>query len=488
MGNMASGFRIDHDLPGGPQIPAHDCWGIHTARAIENFAISGASVIKMPDLIRALGYVKKAAARANAELGARNHPRATAMMNARARLIEEGKFHDQFLLEVARGGASTSTDMNANDVVANIALASADLSEGREDVLHLRHRVNASRSTNDVCPTRVSLALWFGRERLLTAMVGLRGGFEARAAQFNSELKSGRTQPQDAVPMTPGREFFTYAVIFDGNEARLRESRALIREINFGASAMGTGRDAPAGNTELACRHLAEQSGVPVVQAHNPVEATQDTDAFVQLLGVLKRVATKLSESCNDLRLLAIELHTGFGDIRLLARQAESSVVPGKVNPAIPDVMNPVAFEVISNDITVTMASEVSQLQLNAFEPVLDGSLFKSIKHLSHACRTLQLKRLAGIEGNHGVLSCRVAESIRLVTAIKPHHRLRKVGIDCQYRHCQRPGSGRCGAVARYTKHKGDRSTTRGGKADLAGDVSGMSGPGTQALRARNCQ
>ncbi|MGZ5182696.1 MAG: lyase family protein, partial [Ramlibacter sp.] len=223
-----------------------------------------------------------------------------------------------------------------------------------------------------------------------------------------------------AVPMTLGQEFSTYAVMLEEDEERLREARALIQEVNLGATAIGTGINAPHGYAELACRRLAEVSGVPVVKAKNLVEATQDTGAFVQLSGVLKRVATKLSKTCNDLRLLSSGPQAGFGDIKLPPRQAGSSIMPGKVNPVIPEVMNQVAFEVIGNDVTVTLASEGGQLQLNAFEPIMGWSLFKSIRHLSNACITLQTHCVAGIEANHALLARRVRESVTLVTALNP--------------------------------------------------------------------
>jgi aspartate ammonia-lyase len=251
-------------------------------------------------------------------------------------------------------------------------------------------------------------------------MATLRASFERKAEEFRSVLKIGRTQLQDAVPMTLGQEFSTYAVMMEEDEARLREARALIQEINLGATAIGTGINAPAGYAELACRLLAEECGIPVVKSKNLIEATQDTGAFVQLSGVLKRVACKLSKTCNDLRLLSSGPQAGFGDIKLPPRQAGSSIMPGKVNPVIPEVMNQVAFEVIGNDMTVTMASEAGQLQLNAFEPIMGWSLYKSIQHLSKACLTLQANCVDGIEANHALLARRVRESVTLVTALNP--------------------------------------------------------------------
>jgi len=416
---MSSTFRVEHDFLGEKQIPADAYWGVHTARAVENFPISGTPISAMPALIRAFGFVKKAAARANAELGALDRKRAGAIILACDELVA-GRCHDQFVVDVIQGGAGTSTNMNANEVIANLALEKLGFEKGRYDVLHPNDHVNASQSTNDVYPTAVRIALWSAIDGLLDSMAVLRAGFEAKAAEFESVLKIGRTQLQDAVPMTLGQEFSTYAVMIEEDEMRLREARALIQEINLGATAIGTGINAPGGYADMACKFLAEESGIPVVKSKNLVEATQDTGAFVQLSGVLKRVATKLSKTCNDLRLLSSGPQAGFGDIKLPPRQAGSSIMPGKVNPVIPEVMNQVAFEVIGNDMTVTMASEAGQLQLNAFEPIMGWSLFKSISHLSHACLTLQTNCVAGIEANHELLARRVRESITLVTALNP--------------------------------------------------------------------
>ena len=416
---MPSTFRVEHDFLGEKQIPAGAYWGVHTARALENFPISGTPLSAMPQLIRAFGYVKRATARANAELGALDEQRAAAIMSACAQLIA-GRHHEQFVVDVIQGGAGTSTNMNANEVIANLALETLGHEKGRYDILHPNDHVNASQSTNDVYPTAVRLALWSGIDGLLDSMATLRRGFEAKAVEFADVLKIGRTQLQDAVPMTLGQEFSTYAVMIGEDEARLREARALIQEVNLGATAIGTGINAPDGYAELACKYLAEESGIPVVKSVNLVEATQDTGAFVQLSGVLKRVATKLSKTCNDLRLLSSGPQAGFGDIKLPPRQAGSSIMPGKVNPVIPEVMNQVAFEVIGNDVTVTMASEAGQLQLNAFEPIMGWSLFKSITHLSNACLTLNTHCVAGIEANRDLLARRVRESITLVTALNP--------------------------------------------------------------------
>ena len=411
--------RREHDFLGELDIPAAAYWGVHSARAIDNFPISGQTVAHMPELVRALAFVKKAAAQANAELGVIDATRAAAIIRACDDLIG-GALHEQFVVDVIQGGAGTSTNMNANEVIANRALEHLGHAKGDYATLHPNDHVNASQSTNDVYPTALRLAAWFGIEGLLAAMAGLRGAFEAKAHEFRSVLKIGRTQLQDAVPMTLGQEFLAFAIMIREDEQRLREARALITEVNLGATAIGTGINAPAGYAEIVIPLLARVSGVPVVQAENLVEATQDTGAFVQLSGVLKRVACKLSKVCNDLRLLSSGPQAGFGDIRLPPRQAGSSIMPGKVNPVIPEVMNQVAFEVIGNDVTITMASEAGQLQLNAFEPIMGYAIHKSVRHLTNACKTLQVNCVQGIEANHALLAKRVAESVTLVTALNP--------------------------------------------------------------------
>jgi aspartate ammonia-lyase len=414
-----SAVRNEHDFLGDRAIPADAYWGVHTARALENFPITSTPIGVLDDLVRALAFVKKAAARANVQLGVIEERHADAIILACDDIIR-GELHDQFVVDVIQGGAGTSTNMNANEVIANRALEHLGEKKGRYDVLHPNDHVNASQSTNDVYPTALRVAAWHSIGRLIDAMAELRGAFERKADEFARVLKIGRTQLQDAVPMTLGQEFSTYAVMIGEDEHRLREALSLIAEVNLGATAIGTGINAPAGYVELVVPILARVSGVPVVRAPNLVEATQDTGAFVQLSGVLKRVACKLSKTCNDLRLLSSGPQAGFGDIKLPPRQAGSSIMPGKVNPVIPEVMNQVAFEVIGNDVTITMASEAGQLQLNAFEPIMGWSLFKSVRHLTRACRTLQVNCVEGITPNDALLQRRVAESVTLVTALNP--------------------------------------------------------------------
>jgi aspartate ammonia-lyase len=411
--------RTERDFLGEKAIPAEAYWGVHSARAAENFPISGQTLAGVPDLIRALALVKLAAAQANTEMGVLDERRAGAIAAACEDLLQ-GRLHEQFIVDRIQGGAGTSTNMNANEVIANRALEHLGQPKGSYDVLHPNDHVNASQSTNDVYPTALRLAAWFGIGRLLQAMGELRTAFEAKSYEFKNVLKIGRTQLQDAVPMTLGQEFSAFAVMIGEDEQRLAEARALIQEINLGATAIGTGINAPAGYADTVVRRLAAASGVPVVKSPNLVEATQDTGAFVQLSGVLKRVACKLSKTCNDLRLLSSGPQAGFGDIKLPPRQAGSSIMPGKVNPVIPEVVNQVAFEVIGNDVTITLASEAGQLQLNAFEPIMGHALFESIEHLTNACRTLRVHCVEGIQANEPLLARRVAESVTLVTALNP--------------------------------------------------------------------
>ena len=412
-------MRQESDFIGIKTIPPDAYWGVHTARAIENFPITGHTVAHMPELIRAFALVKKAAAHANLQLGAINAMQAGAISQACDDLVA-GQLHDQFVVDVIQGGAGTSTNMNANEVIANRALEHMGLPKGRYDVLHPNDHVNASQSTNDAYPTALKLATWFGIQELLAALAGLRGAFEAKASEFASILKIGRTQLQDAVPMTLGQEFTAFASMVADDEKRLRESARLMTEVNLGGTAIGTGINAPVGYVAVVIPKLAELSGVPVTAAADMIAATCDTGAFVDISGILKRIASKLSKISNDLRLLSSGPQAGVADIRLPARQAGSSIMPGKVNPVIPEVMNQVCFEVIGNDVAITMASEAGQMQLNAFEPLMAWALHKSLAHLARACHTLQVNCVEGIEANHRLLDLRIAESITLVTALNP--------------------------------------------------------------------
>jgi aspartate ammonia-lyase len=416
---MAAATRIEHDLLGDRAVPAQAYYGVHTLRALENFPISGTSISIYPDLVIALACVKQAAALANAELGLLDGERAEAIRLA-CEDVRAGRCLDDFVVDAIQGGAGTSTNMNANEVICNRALERLGRARGDYAYLHPLDHVNMSQSTNDVYPTAVKLALQMGIRRLLGVMRELRAAFEAKAAEFGDVLKVGRTQLQDAVPMTLGQEFSTYAVMIGEDESRLGEAAALVREINLGATAIGTGINAHPDYAALATQRLSEISGFAFLVSPNLVEATQDAGSFVQLSGVLKRIAVKLSKICNDLRLLSSGPRAGIGEINLPAVQAGSSIMPGKVNPVIPEVVNQIAFEAIGNDITVTMAAEAGQLQLNAFEPIIAHSLFKSLKHLAAGCRVLGERCVCGITANRERARRLLDDSTALVTALSP--------------------------------------------------------------------
>ena len=417
---MSKTIRMEHDLLGEREVPANVYWGIHTLRALENYQISGQTIGTYPDLLRALALVKQAAAQANFELGDLDEARFNAIAGA-CQEIAAGKLADQFVVDVIQGGAGTSTNMNANEVITNRALELMGRKRGEYGELHPINHVNMSQSTNDVYPTALRVAACFAIKGLLAAMAELRIAFAARAEEFRDILKLGRTQLQDAVPMTLGQEFSTYAVMLGEDEARLSEAIALIREINLGATAIGTGINTDVGYAKRAIEHLSRLSGLALEASPNLIEATQDTGAFVQLSGVLKRIACKLSKTCNDLRLLSSGPQGGFNEINLPARAAGSSIMPGKVNPVIPEVMNQIAFEVIGNDVTISMASEGGQLQLNAFEPIIGHSLFKSVQHLQAGCLTLARNCVTGITANRDLLLMRLKNSAGLATALNPY-------------------------------------------------------------------
>jgi aspartate ammonia-lyase len=403
--------RREHDLLGDRDVPTEAYYGVHTLRAVENFPITGTPISIYPDLVAALACIKLAAARSNQELGLLDATRADAIVAA-AEEIRAGRLHDQFVVDVIQGGAGTSTNMNANEVIANRALELLGRPKGDYRFLH---------PNEDVYPTALKLAAYTGIMRLVEAMAVLRQAFENKSEEFKEIIKMGRTQLQDAVPMTLGQEFSTYAVMLGEDEQRLKEAVLLICEINMGATAIGTGINSHPDYAGVVCRHLRNTTGIPVVTATNLVEATQDCGSFVQLSGVLKRVAVKLSKTCNDLRLLSSGPRVGLGEINLPPMQAGSSIMPGKVNPVIPEVVNQIAFEVIGNDVTVSFAAEAGQLQLNAFEPIIAHSLFKSVNHLRAGCLTLAERCVKGITANREHLRRGVERSIGIVTALNPY-------------------------------------------------------------------
>ena len=411
--------RLEHDLLGDYQVPVNAYWGVHTARAVDNFPISGVPIGHYRSLIRALAIVKQAAAQANFELGELSAEINDAISKA-CQEVADGKFDSEFVVDAIQGGAGTSTNMNANEVIANRAIEILGGTKGDYDIVHPLNDVNKSQSTNDVYPTALKLALILEINELLKAMAHLKGAFQGKADEFKGVIKMGRTQLQDAVPMTLGQEFATFSRMTMEDIQRLQETVPLLREINLGGTAIGTGLNAPAGYAQKACSILSKLSGFDFVVAEDMVEATQDAGVFVMVSGVLKRIAVKLSKTSNDLRLLSSGPRAGLDEINLPPRQAGSSIMPGKVNPVIPEVVNQIAFAVIGNDVTVTMAAEAGQLQLNAFEPIMCRALMMSITQLRQGCYVLADACVSGITANVEKLRLSVEHSIGLVTVISP--------------------------------------------------------------------
>ncbi|MFF2508125.1 aspartate ammonia-lyase [Streptomyces sp. NPDC058067] len=412
--------RREQDFLGERAVPADALWGVHTSRALENFPISGTSIARHRELVAALGSVKLAAARANAELGLLDERRLGAIESACGEVIK-GLLDDQFVVDVVQGGAGTSTNMNANEVIANRALQVLGLQPGDHAEIHPNDHVNASQSTNDVYPTAVKIALLHGLDNLADAVRTLSEAFAAKGEEFRAVPKVGRTQLQDAVPMTVGQEFSAWAATLAEEQARILDSRGLLSEINLGATAIGTGITADPRYASVVLRHLREITGMPLQTAGDLVEATADTGVFVQLSGVLKRTAVKVSKICNDLRLLSSGPQAGLGELRLPPRQAGSSIMPGKVNPVVPEVVNQVAFWVVGNDVTITMAAEAGQLQLNAFEPIMCHGLLQSMDWMARAFDTLARLCVRDIEVNVAHLEQVSAHSVGVVTALLPH-------------------------------------------------------------------
>jgi aspartate ammonia-lyase len=412
-------MRTESDSLGSAQIPADAYWGIHTARALENFPITRRPISVYPDLINALARVKQAAARANKELGVLDADKAD-LIDRVCEEIVGGQLHDQFLVGVIQGGAGTSTNMNTNEVIANRGLEILGFPFGDYEHFHPIDDVNRSQSTNDVYPTAIKLAMVFGIKRLLTEHTLLTEAFARKGTEFAGVLKVGRTQLQDAVPMTLGQEFTGFAHTLIEDFDRLSEVIPWLNEINMGATAIGTGITADSRYADAVRRHLVEVTGIPMETSPDLIEATSDAGIFMTLSGTLKRNAVKLSKICNDLRLLSSGPQAGLGEINLPPRQAGSSIMPGKVNPVIPEVVNQVAFSVIGADATVTAAAEGGQLQLNAFEPVIAHSILQSIAWMTNASYTLRVNCIDGITANITRLAAQVDSSVGVVTALTP--------------------------------------------------------------------
>ena len=431
---MLAAIRTETDLLGPREVPLDVYWGIHTLRAVENFRISGSTVGQEPAFVRGMVQVKKASALANRDLGTLSPQVADAIVWACDQILDQGRCMDQFPVDQFQGGAGTSVNMNTNEVVANLALEHMGYAKGRYDIVNPNDHVNKSQSTNDAYPTGFRLGLYQAINGVEVELCDLVDAIVRKGRDFSGVLKMGRTQLQDAVPMSLGQEFKAFAVLLDEEITRLMHNSALLLEVNLGATAIGTGLNTPPGYQQTVLRHLRAITGLPIVGAQNLLEATSDTGAYVSMHATLKRVAVKLSKICNDLRLLSSGPRAGLGEIRLPERQAGSSIMPAKVNPVIPEVVNQVCFKVIGNDVTVTFAAEAGQLQLNVMEPVIGQAIFESISLLTHAMRTLRELCVCGIEANEEVCRRNVLNSIGIVTYLNEvigHHNGDLVGREC---------------------------------------------------------
>lgn len=412
--------RSEHDLLGDREVPGEAYYGIQTLRATENFNISGVTLNFFPVFINALAIVKMAAAKANHELGLLSDPVASAIVQACQDLLV-GKFHFHFVVDMIQGGAGTSTNMNANEVIANRALEILGHEKGEYKYCHPNNHVNLSQSTNDAYPTAIKIALIHSNEKLLHVLKSLINSLNQKADQFADILKMGRTQLQDAVPMTLGQTFEAFAGTLEEETDNLNRNADLFLEVNMGGTAIGTGINSDPDYSDKVINHIKQITGLDIKLANNLVEATQDTGSFIMYSSAVKRLAVKLSKMCNDLRLLSSGPRAGINEINLPPMQPGSTIMPGKVNPVIPEVVNQIAFKVIGNDLTVGLASEHGQLELNVFEPVIVQSLFESIEMLKNGMNTLNNRCIKGILANEEHCKNLVQNSIGLVTALNPY-------------------------------------------------------------------
>ena len=412
-------YRIEKDFLGERQIPADAYYGVQTLRGMENFHITGIPMSQEPNFVKAFGYVKKAAALANRDLGVLDVKIANAIAQACDRLIA-GEMREQFVTDFIQGGAGTSTNMNANEVIANLALEVLGHQKGEYQFVSPNDHVNFGQSTNDVYPTAFRLALILRLDSYMTELRLLQEAFFAKAREFDRVLKMGRTHLQDAVPMSLGQEFHGWGTTMGEEVQRIAEVRQFLHEINLGATAIGTTVTAAPGYPELATQHLSTLTGLTFILAGDLIEATSDTGAYVLLSGVLKRTSSKLTKICNDIRLLASGPRCGFNEISLPQLQPGSSIMPGKVNPVIPEVVNQTGFLVIGLDLTVTLAASAGQLQLNVMEPVITFALFTSISTMQHAIHSLRVNCVDGITANAEHTRDMVLNSLGIVTVLKP--------------------------------------------------------------------
>lgn len=420
--------RKETDLLGEIELPGDLYYGVHTQRAINNFQISGATIGDYPLFIKGLVLTKKACAHANQEIGAIPAEKADMIIRACDEILREEHLRQYaacFPTDVFQGGAGTSVNMNTNEVIANVALEMNGYDKGRYDILHPNDHVNKSQSTNDAYPTAFRVALYYYLNHLLEKINLLTTRLDKKAAEFGEVLKMGRTQLQDAVPMSLGEEFGAWSANLKEEVKNLKRNRDLILEVNLGATAIGTGVNAPPGYSDLAIGYLQQLTKASFVKAENLIEATSDCGAYVMISGAVKRTAVKLSKICNDLRLLSSGPRCGLNEINLPKLQAGSSIMPAKVNPVIPEVVNQVCFKIIGNGVAVSFAAEAGQLQLNVMEPVIAQCLFESIRLLSNACETLAVKCIRGITANPDHTREMVLNSVGIITFLSPfigHH------------------------------------------------------------------
>ncbi len=412
-------YRNEHDLLGDKQVPMEAYYGVQTVRAMENFVVSKTPISNFPFLIQSLGYIKKATALANMDFKILDPTVGKAIIEACDEIIE-GKHLDQFPVDSIQGGAGTSTNMNANEVIANRALELLGKQKGDYKTVHPNNHVNLSQSTNDVYPTSIRLTAAWKLNGLLAELQNFKEALEAKGEEFHDVIKMGRTQLQDAIPMTLGQEFSAWAVSVGEDIERLRITQTLMYAVNMGATAIGTGLNAPRGYAEVVTKHLAQLTKLPLTSSRNLIQATHDTGGFIELSGVLKRIAAKVSKICNDLRLLSSGPRAGINEINLPPMQPGSSIMPGKVNPVIPEVVNQVAFDIIGNDLSITLAAEAGQLELNVMEPLIAFKLFTSINHLTNVLKILRERCIVGITANKERCREMVMNSIGLVTALVP--------------------------------------------------------------------
>lgn len=414
--------RKERDLLGEIDIDNKHFYGIHTKRAIDNFKISHSKISDVPLFITGMVLTKKACANANKDLGVIPKDKADMIKEACDIILKDiQKYRYEFPTDVFQGGAGTSVNMNTNEVIANIALEINGFEKGDYKILHPNDHVNKSQSTNDAYPTGFRVSLYYYINDLLENLGHLILSLDQKASEFNDIIKMGRTQLQDAVPMSLGQEFSGWATNLKEEIKNLKNVRNLVLEVNLGATAIGTGVNAPEDFSKIAINYLCEYTKVNFMTAENLIEATSDCGAYVMISGALKRSSVKISKICNDLRLLSSGPRCGFNEINLPELQAGSSIMPAKVNPVIPEVVNQVCYKVIGNDITITFAAEAGQLQLNVMEPVIAQSLFESIELLNNACITLADKCISGITANEEHTRNSVLNSVGIITYLNPH-------------------------------------------------------------------